>query len=394
MQAGSVFTPSAPVDQKRLFAGRTEQLHQIIDAVNQKGQHVLLFGERGVGKTSLASVLAEFLQFGAVLAPKVNAIKQDTYSNVWRKVFNNINVQFQTQGPGFNSDTKITSRPVAEEMPDPITADDVRIQLSNLAAGHIVIVIVDEFDRLYKKEAQAFADTIKMFSDHSVPATLVLVGVADSVGELIQAHQSVERALVQVRVPRMSPDELNEIITVGLNELGIDIEDRARTRIVHLSQGLPHYTHLLSLDAVRKALARESTTIQDSDVDASIEDAIERAQQSIKDDYHKATMSPRQDSLYPQVLTACALAETDELGFFAAKDVRGPMSTIMQRNYEIPAFSRHLNHFCDSRRGPVLERTGSSHRYRFRFIDPLLQPYVIMKGVSAGFISDKTLNGE
>ena len=40
--------------------------------------------------------------------------------------------------------------------------------------------------------------------DAKVPATVVLIGVADSVGELIREHGSVERALVQIQMPRMS----------------------------------------------------------------------------------------------------------------------------------------------------------------------------------------------
>jgi hypothetical protein len=46
-------------------------------------------------------------------------------------------------------------------------------------------------------ELSEFRSLIKVLSDNSVPATLVLVGVADSVDALIVEHQSIERALVQ-----------------------------------------------------------------------------------------------------------------------------------------------------------------------------------------------------
>ena len=55
------FSPGAPIDKKSLFAGRTAQVISVIQAIVQRGQHVVLFGERGVGKTSLAAVLYEFL---------------------------------------------------------------------------------------------------------------------------------------------------------------------------------------------------------------------------------------------------------------------------------------------------------------------------------------------
>ena len=90
--------------------------------------------------------------------------------------------------------------------------------------------------------------------------------------------------------------------------------------------------------------------------------------------------------MYKQVLLACALAVSDEIGSFAAVDVREPLSRIMGRRYEIPAFSQHLNAFSESSRGPVLQRMGSSRRFRFRFVNPLMQPFVIIEGIKKALI--------
>jgi hypothetical protein len=55
----------------------------------------------------------------------------------------------------------------------------------------LVIVIFDEFDRLRDQIARrTMADTIKALSDHDVRATVVIVGVADTVDDLV-AEQSV-----------------------------------------------------------------------------------------------------------------------------------------------------------------------------------------------------------
>lgn len=95
--------------------------------------------------------------------------------------------------------------------------------------------------------------------------------------------------------------------------------------------------------------------------------------------------------MYPQVLLACAPAGTDELEYFPAGAVRGPMIDIMGKPYDIPAFTQHLNASCDESRGPVFQRTGTARRYRFRFVNPLLQPYVLMKGVSSKMISEERI---
>jgi hypothetical protein len=119
-------------------------------------------------------------------------------------------------------------------------------------------------------------------------------------------------------------------------------------------------------------------------VDGAIKKALEDAQQSIRSACHKATISPRKNNLFADVLLACALAKTDDLGFFAAQDIREPMQQVTGKRYEIPSFAQHLNEFCDPKRGPILTKTGAKRRYRFRFVNPLMQPFVIMQGFAAG----------
>jgi len=238
---------------------------------------------------------------------------------------------------------------------------------------------------------RAFADAIKMLSDHSVRATVVLVGVADSVDQLISEHQSVERALVQIHMPRMSNDELNLIVSRGLKILGMEIDAPALNRMARLSQGFPHYTHLLALYASRAALDAHSLHVTTSFVDKAIERAIAGAQQSIRTDYEAAIRSPRKHNLYTEVLLACAMADTNELGFFAAQDVRDPIQQITGRDYDIPSFAQHLNDFCD-KRGPILEKKGTRRLFRYRFRDPLLQPFVLMQGLKLGKITSLMLD--
>jgi hypothetical protein len=60
-QTGSIFTPGAPINERDLFAGRSEQVEKIFDAVSQRGCHAILYGERGVGKTSLSNMISAFL---------------------------------------------------------------------------------------------------------------------------------------------------------------------------------------------------------------------------------------------------------------------------------------------------------------------------------------------
>ena len=101
VQAGRYFTPNAPIEEEALFAGRRDQLLGVIETVIQKGQHAILYGERGVGKTSLSSVISEFLDVGPILSVRVNCDGTDTFGSAWMKLFGKIETVADRAVPGF-----------------------------------------------------------------------------------------------------------------------------------------------------------------------------------------------------------------------------------------------------------------------------------------------------
>ena len=62
LKIGQLFTPATPINKRDLFAGRLEQAGKVVDVICQRGQHAIVYGERGVGKTSMSNVLASFLR--------------------------------------------------------------------------------------------------------------------------------------------------------------------------------------------------------------------------------------------------------------------------------------------------------------------------------------------
>jgi Cdc6-like AAA superfamily ATPase len=388
IEAGRVFTPAAPIDDRELFAGRTDQVRKVLDAVNQKGQHAIIFGDRGVGKTSLANVLASFLPSGGYMVTRrINCDKGDSYDSVWLKVFEEIQHSQVAQVSGFAGHGH---SPRVDAKADIISPDVVRRQLEAWSKNSLPILIIDEFDRVDASYRAIFADTIKTLSDNAVPATVVLVGVADSVDQLIAEHESIQRALVQIKMPRMSKDEVKEIVN-KMSNLGMTIEAEAVDRIAVLAQGLPHYAHLLSLHAARAALDEISLHVDLRILDLAIRNAIEAAQQSIRSAWHQAIVSARKDNLFGDVLLSCALARSDDMGTFAAQDVRAPMKVVTGKPYEIPAFAQHLNEFSEARRGNILKKQGENRRFRYRFTNPLMPPFVIMKGFSDKKVTTEVL---
>lgn len=368
---GAVFS-AAPVSKKTLFAGRSIQLRDAVTAVTQTAKHAVVYGERGVGKTSLAKIVFELFgnQINKPECGPINCEEGMSFSDMWHTVFREMHLE--------------GNKNLSELAPDVIKPDDIRHVLQNISK---TVIVLDEFDRIKDRAVTVqMADAIKNLSDHEIDATIVLVGVADSVDSLLAEHGSIDRNLTQIHMPRMSDAELGEIIDKRAELCSMTINAEVRNRVIALSQGLPHYTQVLCLYAFEDAVTRGSENVDKEDCKTAIQRALKGATQSVVTAYHKAVTSPRKNNLYAQVLLACAMAPTDALGYFYAGDVRKPMSTIMSTAYDIPAFAQHLKAFCDTTRGPVLRRDGEPWRYRYRFTNPLLQPHVILHGVTSGLI--------
>ncbi len=376
VQIGAAFRPSAPIDKYSLFASRESQTDRVIEAVLQPGQHVILYGERGVGKTSLARVFAEILEGAGIKtvdSGTINCDATDDFSSLWHKALKELTFKFKAL-EGTHLEVNLD-----ELVPTKITPDDVKRALSALGAKSVVVF--DEFDRLEDRESRVLmADTIKTLSDHSIDATLLLVGVSESVSDLIGAHESIDRALMQIRVPRMSASELRNIIVKGLSTTEITMEEGVMEKIIKLSHGLPHYTHLLSLNSGFAALKRKSSIITDDDFGIAVRTIVED-KHTVADAYHAAVASSQRSSNYEQVLLACALCQTDDQGFFKAIGVSEALAMLKGKSKDdckVSEFQRHLNELISPKRGEVLQRKGSPRSYRYRFANPLLQPYTII----------------
>jgi hypothetical protein len=125
-----------------------------------------------------------------------------------------------------------------------------------------------------------------------------------------------------------------------------------------------------------------------SDLEFAIKESVDNHLETNFAAYKKAVEAPR-GVKYKPVLLACALAKKDEHGFFYARDVTLPLRQITGKDdYNIPAFAKHLKQFSEADRGPILERRGR----QYRFVRPDMEPYVILRGLSEGLITEAQLS--
>jgi Cdc6-like AAA superfamily ATPase len=388
------FKPTSPINKEGLFAGRVSQTQDVVDAINQQGQHAVLYGERGVGKTSLANMVFPKLRCEGreKIAPQINCMSEDDYASIWKRVFERIQFTADKESIPLGSDAEDLLREYTGPLASEITPDEVWRLLWELGQELLTVVILDEFDTISNPIAVAMiSDTIKLLSDRVVPATLILIGVSDDVESLVSNHRSVERCIAQINMPRMSFAELESIVRNGLAGVEMTIEDNALEEISSLSKGLPHYAHLLGLYSGRAALQSNRVIVVNEDVHHAMQSAVTKTQATIQADYSKAITSSRSDAQYRQVLLACAMAETDSLGWFYPRNVKIPLSLILGKECKIEAFARHLHSFGETKRGPILRKDGESARPRYRFVNPLVQPYILMRGLAERIIDEDDL---
>ena len=197
------FRPSAPVDRRSLFSGRTDQIAELFSAVAQPGQHAVVYGERGVGKTSLSAVVAELLASSGVLTARTTCDSGDDFSSVWRKALGEIALHSESRGIGFAATTTDVATPASAVFGEAVvTPHAVARGLEALARTRPLAIFLDEFDRLSNPEDRAlFTDPIKQLWLFiiappigavlgSLVYTKILTGPPDALAEFAQGDDT------------------------------------------------------------------------------------------------------------------------------------------------------------------------------------------------------------
>lgn len=388
-EVGHLFTPSSPINVAELFAGRSDKLQQIWDTIAEPGRHAIIYGERGVGKTSLVQIIEYVIPSSKrkIWFNRKPCDPSDTFTTIWKKIFRDIWFTIEADG-------EREHHTVDEVYSDEITPYDVvREMKQSFSLNDLPIIVLDEFNEIGDKSAsQLMANTIKALSDDTVNCTLIVVGVGDSVDALISEHASISRCLEEIFMPRMSQQELEEVIDKRLAQVAIDIDGDAKWKVVVLSRGLPMYVHRLGKEASLKAIEERRLRVTEYDVDNAISEMLQSSLQSLKDMYENATRSNQPGSLFKEVLAACAITRSDDAGYFVPAAVKQPLESILNKPMTIAQYRNHLNDFSSNKRGSILQKSGVERAYRYRFREPAMQPYVIMKALTEDLISGELKN--
>lgn len=374
-----VFSPTSPIKEKEFFQGRIKQLEKICEAINQVGQHAILYGDRGVGKTSMANIMTT--SFTNLFPIKVTCNRGDSFKTLWKKALSDIQFSTNSIGIGFkpiSTDFKVSLLNGVNLESDTFSSDIEKLIIQ--LYGQKFLFIFDEFDNVLDREMRKlFADLIKSFSDNVENSTIVLVGIAHNVETLIGSHQSLERCLKQVQMPRMSDEESAEIIDKGFSRLEILIEDKIKKKIIDFSSGFPHYIHLLCKYGAQNIIINNKNEFTNQDLKLAISKGIENSGEQLQSSYRDAIVGLSTTQKWKNVLFACALSPLDEFNCFTINTVVKEYSRITKSTIKNASIIYNLNQLCGKTRGGILEKLNTGVNTRYRFINPMSRAFIKLK---------------
>lgn len=380
-----VFTPHTPINQENLFRGRMAEVQQILSTLNTPGQHVLLFGDRGVGKSSLANITSSKL---IKITEKELVIKRCSKSDSFCTIFENvlmkcgIDLSIQTKNisgnisvSGFGYQRSAEHGGFSNKAQSPSWICDKIKDLN-------ILLLIDEFDSIQNKDDKhKVAELIKLLSDSNSSLKIFVVGIAASAEELTAGHPSVQRCLKEIKLDKMSQRELVDIIKNGSAKLNLNFTRDAMFRICRLSSGYPHFTHLISLKAAEIVIINELENIGIDEVNEAIERSIIDCENSLRQSYEETVKSSSTMVVYRKVLYATALCYDE---FIRSKDIRFIYKLIFEEEITQQRLNQYLSKLVSNSDDKILRRLTKGV---YRFADPRMSSYIRL--VQSDMYSDK-----
>ena len=383
-----IFTPHMPVDDVSHFFGREDEASRLVSVISTPGQHILLYGDRGVGKTSLAKitcqVILQKLQEGEFFEKRCDS--DDTFSSIFEGPLekcgidlsfkeetktlsqggdSGINIGFAKGGVKSNRQTKETK--VSSYRPD--SPSWVADKLKKLSG----IILIDEADAIsHNSDKKKMAELIKLLSDSNSLFKIIIVGIAKTGEELTSGHPSVERCLKEVLLQRMTDDDLKKIILNGMKRLNLRPDEAVVEKIVDISAGYPHFTHLVCLKCAEAAIISKNRHITKDTLKGALEQAVKDSEGALQRMLEATLRVLNKPQEYKFLLLTASYCSAPE---FRSSELRDKLKARFEIDMEPKALSRRLTKLTESNKLTILEKPA---RGCFKFSDPRMPSFLKM----------------
>jgi energy-coupling factor transporter ATP-binding protein EcfA2 len=264
----SPFTPGNPVPVE-LFVGRSEQIKEIMRYIGQvssgKQENVFLVGDRGIGKSSLASFLRYYVNtqtdiFGVhVFLGGVSTLEemvhyifeqilketkgQPWYENI-KKFFGKYIKEIGLFG------ISVSFNPPEEDLKElvrkfPEALHNILEEIKKQKKG--LFIILDDINGLVEK--LEFANWYKSFVDEiathydNFPVFMMLIGLPEKRDKLSNLQPSLMRIFRVIEIKKLTDEEVEDFLSKAFSKVNMKVEPDAMELMVLYSSGLPILMH-------------------------------------------------------------------------------------------------------------------------------------------------------
>lgn len=401
----NVFTPALAIGDVARFAGRQSQLEHVADALQSDGTQIVIFGNRGVGKSSLARQLEamargdmdvidrlkmkphrtpDFLVISIECDDTIvdirtlilrfltddNALASWIPWKVEKKATNGeLNGGFDIKVVKFGGKLGDSQSLVQETVDADLFATFGNAVSHVLESGVVggILFIIDEVDRI--RDRSELASIIR--SRGADPRIkFALVGVATTPQELITNHESIVRQISDgcIEMPPMSVAELSEIFSQAheaLKDDNITFDQTAQDWIIEIAKGHPYYVHLLGKHCLIRAATEGVGTITRQLAEEVLAEIANKGTATVQETTYKKAIGHSYAREF--ILKAFAGVGTEEIQTTA---IYAKISEA--RKMDTGTISVYVGQLVNAKYGGALEKTRERH-YRFR--DSLFKAY-------------------
>ena len=254
----TVVNAATPIRSIQHLKGREQQLEEIERALFAVGRHIFIFGDRGVGKSSLAATAAYQYQSPDAEPIFVSGSPDDTFQSVIANIAvqalgrskvenrkNQESASIEFRGLKWSTGYEVSTIDLGAQIK---SIGDATELLKQVALKHSdkPTVVLDEFDTIPDPAERAkFASLLKQLGDQSVNIKFFITGIGTSCQELLGAHQSAHRQLATIELHRLGWEGRREIVQDAAMVFGLELDDNVNWRIAMISDGYPYYVHLI-----------------------------------------------------------------------------------------------------------------------------------------------------
>lgn len=397
----ATLTPSKEIDDPHRLFGRDRSLKLIERAFNSEGRHVFIYGDRGVGKTSLAKTAARLhhiegedpiyvpcaagLSFGDIM----QSVGRSRLEVARRLANSPVSGEMNLGYEGLKVGGKLSGN-LPADIPKPSNlseALDIIRFIANKSVGQ-QIIIVDEFDRLEDaSEKILFAEMLKNTSAITTKVRFIFCGIGRNVDEVLGAHHSAGRYFEAIELEKLHHNFLWQILRNAADDLGVKIPDGVLTRIGIVSDGFPHFVHLIG-ECMFWAMHDDPERVETCSrkhYEEAIKGALQRAEPTLRLTYQKATEKTKHTTEYEEALWA--LADKSE--------TRRQLTDIYEGSYKRIMFQRPEDRIIlerDKFNQRLLNLRKETHQFIvvghgagwFSFAENQMRGYVRLKAENAG----------